>query len=201
VIILGRRDFPPNDLKEFMSYVQANASRLQEGHAGPSSISFVACVLLNQILGVRPALVPHDGAGLVLEALMAGQVDYMCDQLMNAVSAVRAKRVKAYAVAAPERSPALPDVPTTGQAGLPSYEVSTWIAFFAPAGVPNSIVDKLNAALSKALDDDTVRERLLALGGDIPEPDQRTPQSLAELVKNDIARWTAVGKTAGMMPR
>jgi len=197
VVILGRRDFPPNDLKEFMSYLRANSHRLEEGHAGPSSISFVACLLLNQMLDVRPRLVPHDGAALVLEALIAGQVDYMCDQLMDAVSAVRANRVKPYAVSAPERSPALPDVPTASEAGLPNYEVITWVAVFGPAGVPRAIQDRLNHALSKALDDDTVRQRLVASGGDIPDPQQRSPRSLTELVKDDIARWTAIGKMAG----
>jgi len=201
VIIMGRRDFPPNDLKEFMSYVKANSLRLEEGHAGPSSISFVTCLLLNQILDVRPRLVPYDGAALAKEALVAGQVDYMCDQLMDAVSAVRANRVKPYAVSAPERSPAVPDVPTASEAGLPGYEVTTWIALFGPAGMPKAILDRLNDALSKALDDDTVRQQLVAGGGDVPDPQQRTPQSLAELVKDDIARWTAVGKMVGMLPR
>jgi tripartite-type tricarboxylate transporter receptor subunit TctC len=201
VVILGRRDFPPNDLKEFMSYVKANGHRLEEGHAGPSSISFVACLLLNQILDVRPRLVPHDGAALARDALMAGQVDYMCDQLMDAVSAVRAGRIKAYAVSAPERSPALPNVPTASEGGLPNYEVITWIALFGPAGLPNVVQDRLNHALSKALDDDSVRQQLIGSGGDVPDAQQRTPQSLAQLVKDDIARWTAVGKMAGMLAK
>ena len=201
VVILGRRDFPPNDLKEFISYLRANSHRLEEGHAGPSSISFVACLLLNQMLDVRPRLVPHDGAALVMQALMAGQVDYMCDQLMDAVPAARTKRVKAYAVSSPERSPALQDVPTTSEAGLPNYEVITWIALFGPAGVPKAIQDRLNRAVSMALNDDRVRQQLVASGGDIPDPQQRTPQSLSELVKEDIGRWTAIGKTAGMLAK
>jgi tripartite-type tricarboxylate transporter receptor subunit TctC len=201
VVVLGRRDFPPSDLKEFMSYLKANSHRLEEGHAGPSSISFVSCLLLNQILDVRPRLVPHDGAALANEALIAGQVDYMCDQLMDAVPAARAKRVKVYAVSSPDRSPALPDVPTTSEAGLPNYEVITWIALFGPSGIPIAIQDRLNRAISKALDDDSVRQQLVASGGDIPAPSQRTQQSLSELVKEDIARWTAVGKMAGMLAK
>jgi len=198
IVIMGRRDFPPNNLKEFMSYVGSNSHRLEEGHAGPASISFVTCLLLNQMLEARPRLVPHDGAALAKEALIAGQVDYMCDQLMDAVSAVRANRVKAYAVSGPERTLVLPDVPTASEAGLPGYDVVTWIALFAPAGVPKPILDRLNHALSKALDDDTVRRQLVAGGGDVPDPEQRTPETLAALVKNDIARWTAVGKMAGL---
>jgi tripartite-type tricarboxylate transporter receptor subunit TctC len=200
VIILGRRDFPPKDLKEFMSYARASSHRLEEAHAGPGSISFVACTLLNQLLGVRPSLVPHDGAVGAIEALAAGQVDYMCDQLISAVPAVRARRVKAYAVAAPEPNSALPEVPTTREAGLPDYEISVWTGLFAPVGVASPVVHKLNGALSKALDEDAVRQRLVALGGVVPAPAQRTPESLAELVRSEIARWMAVGKTAGMVP-
>jgi tripartite-type tricarboxylate transporter receptor subunit TctC len=85
VIILGRKDFPPNDLKEFIAYVKVNSHKLAEGHAGPGSISFVSCTLLNQILGVRPGRVPHDGAVAVVQALASGQVDYACDQLISAL--------------------------------------------------------------------------------------------------------------------
>jgi tripartite-type tricarboxylate transporter receptor subunit TctC len=92
-------------------------------------------------------------------------------------------------------------VPTTNEAGLPNYEVITWIALFGPAGMPKAIQERLNRALSTALDDDTVRQQLVAGGGDIADPQRRTSQSLSELVKDDIARWTAVGKMAGMLAK
>jgi tripartite-type tricarboxylate transporter receptor subunit TctC len=96
---------------------------------------------------------------------------------------------------------ALPDVPTTREAGLPDYEVSVWTGLFGPAGIPTPIVDKLNAALSNALDDESVRQRLLALGSEIPKPAQRSPQHLGELVKSEIVRWLAVGKMAGSVSK
>jgi tripartite-type tricarboxylate transporter receptor subunit TctC len=123
------------------------------------------------------------------------------DQQTTPAKQVRGKRIKAYAVAAPQRNAALPDVPTTGEGGLPDYEVSVWTGLFGPAGVPTPIVDKLNAALSNALSEESVRQRLLALGGEVPEPAQRTPWHLAELVANEIARWTAVGAMAGFVPK
>jgi tripartite-type tricarboxylate transporter receptor subunit TctC len=121
----------------------------------------------------------------------------MCDQTINFVPSVRAGRVKAYAVAAAERCPALPDVPTTAEGGLPEYQLSAWQAMFAPRGVPKTVIEKLNEALVRALGDDTVRDSLFDLGAHIPQGDQRTPQALADLVKKEVARWTSVVKGGG----
>jgi len=90
----------------------------------------------------------------------------------------------------------LPDLPTTAEAGLPSYQASAWNAIFAPKGTPAPIVAKLNAAVAKALDDENVRKRLLDLGSDIPKPEARTQAALAGLVKSEIAKWSAVLKPA-----
>jgi tripartite-type tricarboxylate transporter receptor subunit TctC len=154
--------------------------------------------LLNHILGVSPQLVPYDGVEPSIQALVHRQVDYMCVQTVDAVPQVRAGRVKAYGIAAPERSPALPDVPTTKEGGLPEYQLSAWQGMFVPKGVPTAVVEKLNAALVRALDDETVRERMLDLGVNIPHADQRTPQALADLVKREVDRWTSFVKAAGI---
>ena len=198
ILILAKKDFPAKDLKEFVSYVKANSAKLNEGHAGVGSVSFTSCLLLNSILGAKPTLVPFSGTGPSMNALVAGQVDYMCDQIVNAVPQVQAGTIKAYAIATPERNPALPDVPTTKEAGLPEYQVSAWNAMFAPKGTPQPIIDKLNDALVKALDDGGVRKRLLDLGSDIPDRAGRTPQSLGKLVTNEIDRWTPIIKGAGV---
>jgi tripartite-type tricarboxylate transporter receptor subunit TctC len=123
----------------------------------------------------------------------------MCDQIVNAVPQVKGGTIKAYAIATPERNPALPDLPTTKEAGLPEYQVSAWNALFAPKGTPKPIIDKLNAALGKALDDPNTRKRLLELGSDIPEGEARSPQALAALVKNEVARWTPIFQAAGIV--
>jgi tripartite-type tricarboxylate transporter receptor subunit TctC len=201
IVIVGRRDFPPSDLKEFIAYVQANAHKLDEGHGGVGSIPFTACLLLNHMLGIRPRLVAYDGASPAMEALIRGRIDYMCDQTINAVPHVRAGRVKAYAIAAPERSMALPDVPTTKEGGLPEYQLSAWQAMFVPKQVPKSVVDTLNDALVRALDDEGVRNQLRNLGGNIPDREQRTPQALASLVRDEIDRWAAVVKATGFDDR
>src|SRR6187551_133347 len=196
ILILARKDFAPKDLKEFVAYVKANETKVNAAHAGVGSVSNVSCELLNSVLGVKPVGVPFNGTGPAMNALVAGQVDYMCDQIVNAVPQVNGGTIKAYAVATPERNPSLPNVPTTTEAGLPKYQASAWNAIFAPKGTPPAITAKLNAAAAKALDDETVRKRLLDLGSDIPKKDGRTQAALAELVKNEVARWSAVLKPA-----
>lgn len=197
IVILGRKDFPAGDLKEFALYVGANAHRLDEGHGGVGSIPFTACLLLNHLLHARPRLVPYDGAAPSIEALNRGRIDYMCDQIINAAPHVRAGRVKAYGIAAPERSPALPDVPTTREGGLPEYQLSAWQAMFAPRGVPKVVVERIHNALSRALEDETVRNRLLAVGSNIPDRERRTPQALAELVRGEMDRWASIVRLEG----
>lgn len=196
ILILARKDFPPKDLKEFISYVKANAEKVNAAHAGIGSVSHASCELLNAILDVKPVGVPFNGTGPAMNALVAGQVDYMCDQIVNAVPQINAGTIKAYAIATSERNPSLPDVPTTTEAGLPAFQAQAWNAIFAPKGTSSTIIATLNAAAIKALDDENVRKRLLELGSVIPAPANRTPEALATLVRNEIAKWTPVLKPA-----
>jgi tripartite-type tricarboxylate transporter receptor subunit TctC len=199
VLILARKDFPPKDLKEFVTYVKANVAKLNMAHAGVGSVSFTTCLLLNSILGVKPTSVPYQGTGPALTALIAGQVDYMCDQIVNVVQQIQAGQIKAYAIGTAERNPALPDVPTSKEAGLPEFQAQAWNALFAPKGTPQPILDKLTDALDKALDDEGTRKRLLELGSVLPDKAGRGQQALAALVKSEIARWTPIIQAAGPM--
>jgi tripartite-type tricarboxylate transporter receptor subunit TctC len=167
-LIVARRDFPPKDLEEFVAYVKANAEKLNMAHAGVGSNAFNFGLALNSLLGVKPTLVPFTGTGPAANALVGGQVDYMLNGIAEVGSQVQAGTVKAYAIAAAERSPVLPGVPTSKEAGLPEFQASPWFALFAPKGTPRPILDKLTDALDKALDDQDVRQRLLELGSDIP---------------------------------
>ena len=196
ILILARKDFPPKDLKEFVAYVKANADKVNAAHAGIGSVSNVSCELLNSILGIKPVGVPFNGTGPAMNALVAGQVDYMCDQIVNAVPQINGGTIKAYAIATPERNPSLPNVPTTKEGGLPEFQAQAWNAIFAPKGTSPEIVAKLNASAAKALDDDNVKKRLLELGSVIPAPADRTPQALGALVKSEVAKWSSVLKPA-----
>src|SRR5215475_979445 len=196
ILILARKDFPPKDLKEFVAYVKANVEKVNAAHAGVGSVSHVSCELLNSILDIKPVGVPFNGTGPAMNALVARQDDYMCDQIVIAVPQINAGTIKAYAVATPERNPSLPNVPTTKEGGLPEFQAQAWNAIFAPKGTSPDIITKVNASAAKALDDETVRKRLLELGSVIPAPAERTPQALGALVKSEIAKWTRVLKPA-----
>jgi tripartite-type tricarboxylate transporter receptor subunit TctC len=199
IVIVARKNFPAKDLKEFMAYARANASKLNEAHAGVGSVSFTTCSLLNSILGITPTRVAYRGTGPALNDLVSGQVDYMCDQIVNLVPQIQAGTIKAYAVALPARSPAIPEVPTTKEAGLPEFQVTAWNALFAPKGTPPAVVATLNAALIKALEDPATKKRLLDLGADLSDTASRTPQGLQKLVESEVARWNKVLKGAGQV--
>lgn len=192
IVLISRMDLPARDLGEFVQYLKANEAKVKAAHAGVGSVSYATCALLNAILKIKPAAVPFDGTGPAMNALLGGQIDYMCDQVVNLVAPVEGGVVRAYAVATPERNPALPRVPTTSEAGLPNYQVSAWNALFAPAGTPQPVLDKLTDALDKALDDPATRRHLLELGSDVPDGPRRGQKALADLVKSEIARWSVL---------
>ena len=197
ILVLAKKDFPAKDLKEFVAHVKANETKLNNAHAGVGSVSFTTCLLLNSIMKVKPTTIPFNGTGPSMNALVGGQVDYMCDQIVNAVPQINGGTIKVYAIATAARNPSLPDVPTTKEAGLPEFEASAWNALFAPKGTPKPIVDKLSDALSKALDDEGVRKRLLDLGSDIPDGPRRGGAALGTLVKSEVDKWGKVIKEAG----
>jgi tripartite-type tricarboxylate transporter receptor subunit TctC len=199
VLILAKKDFPPKDLKEFVDYVKKNEKTLNMAHAGVGSVSFTTCLLLNHILKVKPTSIPFQGTGPSMNALIGSQVDYMCDQIVNAVPQVQGGTIKAYAIGTEQRNPSLPNVPTSKEAGLPDFQASAWNALIAPKGTPKLIMDKLSAALDKSLDDEATRKRLLELGSDIPGKDRRGGPALVTLVTAEIAKWTPVIKAAGPM--
>jgi tripartite-type tricarboxylate transporter receptor subunit TctC len=198
ILIVARKDFPAADLKEFIAKAKDTSTRLSQAHAGVGSVSFSTCTLLTSQLGIKHhRVVAYRGTGPALNDLVGGQVDYMCDQIVNLVEQVKGGAIKAFAIATEQRSAALPGVPTTKEAGLPEYQVSAWNALFAPKGTPKEIVTKLNETLVKALDDEAARKRLLELGSVLPEGKGRTPEALSDLVKSEVARWTPILKAAG----
>jgi tripartite-type tricarboxylate transporter receptor subunit TctC len=194
IVILAAKELPPKDLNEFARYVKDSAAKLRMAHAGVGSVSYTACLLLNSIVGAKPELVAFQGTGPAMRALVAGKVDYMCDQVVSAVPHVIRGDIRAYAVGTSARNEALPQVPTAKEAGMPEFQASAWNALFAPKGTPRPIVDKLNAALVGALDDEFTKKRLVDLGAEIPSRAGRTPEALARLVEAEIAKWTPIIK-------
>src|SRR5258707_6514384 len=143
LIIAARKDFPPKDLEEFVAYLKANASTLNQAHAGVGSIFFTTCLLLNSIVGAKPKLVPFHGGGPSMNALVSGQVDYMCADIVTGGTHLESGRIKVYAIASAERNPALASIPTTVEAGVPAFHASASNGPFAPQTTPQPIIDKL----------------------------------------------------------
>ena len=158
-------------------------------HAGVGSISHATCTLLNTLGGIHPETKAFQGTGPALKTLVAGRVDYMCDQILSAAPRVKTGEVRALAIVSPRRSPILPDVPTAAEAGVPNFEVSAWHALFAPKGTPPELIAYLNGALGRALDDPGIRKELIDLGGEIPFAEERSPSALTKLVEREVARW------------
>jgi tripartite-type tricarboxylate transporter receptor subunit TctC len=197
IAIFARKDFPARNLQEFISVVKADPTKFNNGHGGVGSTSHVSCLLFTSLIGARSTMVAYRGSGPALNDLINGTHDYMCDQIPHTVPQVLAGTIKAYAIATPERSAAIPDVPTTKEVGLPQFEASGWNAMFAPKGTPAPIIERLADAVGKALDDPATRKRLEDIGAVIPK--QRGPAALRALVEAEITKWTPVIKAAGVI--
>jgi tripartite-type tricarboxylate transporter receptor subunit TctC len=198
ILIAARRDFPAKDINEFIAYVKANAEKLNMAHTGVGSNSFAYSLVLNAALGVKPTFVPFNGNAPAMTALLGSQVDYFMATILDVGPHMGSGAVKVYALGAAERNAALPNVPTTKEAGLPGLDASPWWALFAPKGTPGPVLGKLTEALDKALDDPNTRKRLQEIGGEIPGKAVRGQQPLAKLVKSEIARWAPIIKAANI---
>ncbi len=188
IVIVAKKDFPANNLKEFVAYVKANTDKVNQAHAGVGSTAFTTCVLLKAQMGVQKVnAVAYRGTGPALNDLVGGQVDFMCDQVTNLTPQINAGNIKAFGIATQQRLPVLPNVPTTIEAGLPEYQISGWNAIFGPKALPADIQAKLVDALDKALEDPTTNKRLADLGTVIPNKTERAPAGLAAILARDLA--------------
>ena len=195
-LLVVRKEFPAQNLKEFVAYAKANAGKLNVGHAGVGSVSYIGCLLLNSAIGIKPTMVPFTGTAPVLNAMLAGEIDYECDPLLGTLAQVRAGAVRALAFAAKKRSPMLPDVPTSHEQGFGEFDIAPFYAAFVPKGTPQPIVDKLADALNKGLGEEAVQKRLAELGADVIEPEHRGPKPLADLIRSEAARLMPILNTA-----
>ena len=197
-ILIARKDLPAQNLQEFIAYVKANQSRMQFGSAGIGSGTHLPCVLLNTAMGVDVTHVPYRGEAPVQQDLIGGRIDYMCSTIQTGAALAKEGTVKGIAVMSAHRVKIIPDLPTTGEQGLPGVEASVWNAFFLPPGTPRPIVDKLNKAMSDTLDDPAVRGRLEDLGLEIAAPERRTPEYLTKFLADEVARWGKVVHDANL---
>jgi tripartite-type tricarboxylate transporter receptor subunit TctC len=193
VIVVNPKRVTQNDLKSFIEYAKKNPGKLNYGSAGNGTSHHLAGELFKIAAGVDLAHVPYKGAGPALQDLIAGQIDVMFDGLGSSAQHIKAGTIKPLAVAAPQRSGALPDVPTAAQAGVKGYEVSTWYALWAPAATPRPIVDRLVSEVGKALAAPEVKNVWQSQGAVVGPT---TPKDMAAFLSAEIAKWAKVAKSA-----
>jgi tripartite-type tricarboxylate transporter receptor subunit TctC len=198
MIVVTRKNFPAANLKEVVDRLKANPGKISEGTAGAGSGSHIAGLLLQRLTGIQLSFVPYRGTGPALQDLVAGQIDLIIDQASNSLPQVRQGTIKAFAVTATKRIPSAPDIPTVVEAGLPDFEMEIWNGIWVPHGTPRAIIDKLNAAVTAALAEPAVREKLVGLGLDGPPQDQRTPEALGAFQKAEAAKWWPIIKAANV---
>jgi tripartite-type tricarboxylate transporter receptor subunit TctC len=194
-VIAARKDFPAKDAKEFVAYLKANGDKVKEAHGGVGASSHMACLVFNSALGIKPTLVAYRGTGPAVNDLVGGHIDFLCEQSVSVSEQIKAGTIKGYVVSSQQRLAALPNVPSAKEAGI-KYDMSIWAGIFAPKGVKKEVVDKLAAALNKALDDPAVQKRLADLGGSLPTKAERTPAAFDKVVKAEIVRWSPILKAA-----
>jgi tripartite-type tricarboxylate transporter receptor subunit TctC len=193
--IVAKKDFPAKDLKEFVAYLKANGDKVKQAHGGIGSSSHMACLMFNQAVGAKPSQVAYRGTGPAMNDLIGGHVDFICEQVVSVASQINGGSVKAYVVSANNRLAAIKDVPTAKEAGV-KYDISIWSGIFAPKGTPKAVVDRLAAALDKALDDPDVQKKLQNLGGTVPAKAERNPATFEKMVGAERARWNPILKAA-----
>ncbi|MDB5487882.1 MAG: hypothetical protein JWQ58_1597 [Reyranella sp.] len=198
LLVVTSNQVPAKDLKELVAYLKANADKISGGTAGMGSGSHIGVLAFFAATGTNYQLVPYRGTGPAVQDLIANQIQIMIDQSSNSLPHVRAGKLKAYAVTAKQRTAAAPEIPTTAEAGFPGIEVAIWHGLWAPKGTPKEIIDRLNAAAIKALQDPEIRRKLEDLGQDIPTPEQMKSDAFGAYQKAEFAKWKPIIDKAGV---
>jgi tripartite-type tricarboxylate transporter receptor subunit TctC len=200
VVLITRKDFPANDLSEFIAYAKANQAKMQYGSGGVGSMPHLACEMLNRAIGVNTTHIPYRGGGQLMPDLIAGRIDYSCVLTALATPQIEGKTVKAIAIFSKSRLPSLPNLASAHEQGLSNFEANPWYAFFLPKGTPLPIVQKLREAIVATTATPAVREKSKDLGYVLLVPERRSTEDLGKFVESEVEKWAAVIKAAGIKP-
>jgi len=198
ILLIARKDFPADNLIDFIAYVRANHEKMQFGSAGTGSGVHLACVLLNAAIGVNVVHVPYRGTAPAMQDLIAGRIDYQCPVITPVVPQIQGGLVKAIATLTKNRTPILPDLATAQEQGLADFEAYIWFAIFLPKGTPADIAHKLQRAIAVAENLPAVQERLKDIGAAPIAPERQTPEYLAAFVEREVAKWAAPIRASGI---
>jgi tripartite-type tricarboxylate transporter receptor subunit TctC len=198
MVLLGKKDLPANNFKELEAYIKANGSKVTMANAGPGAVSQLCGLLFQSRMGVRLTNIPYKGTGPALTDLLGGQVDLLCDQTTQTIPYIKDGRVKAFGTTTMKRLPAIPNVPTLNEQGLKGFEVKVWHGVYAPKGTPQPILDKINAALKKALNNPDVKKRLEDANIDIVPAEKISAKGLKDHLEKEINVWGPVIRKANI---
>jgi tripartite-type tricarboxylate transporter receptor subunit TctC len=200
VVLIARKDFPANDLSEFIAYARANQTKMQYGSGGVGSMPHLACELLNMAIGINTTHVPYRGGGPLMPDLIAGRIDYFCSLTALAIPQIESKTVKAITIFSKSRLPILPNLASAHEQGLSNFEVNPWYAFFLPKGTPVPIVQKLREAIIATAETPAVQEKLKELGYVLVTPERRSTEYLRKFVQSEVEKWAGVIKATNIKP-
>jgi tripartite-type tricarboxylate transporter receptor subunit TctC len=193
-VLVVNASSPVNNAKEFIAYAKANPGKLAFGSGSNGSAGHLAGELFKVETGTDAVHVPFKGGAPATQALLAGDTQFMFDNLANAMAQVKAGRLKALAVTTAERSKLVPELPTMAEAGLPGFDIATWYGLFAPAGTPAPIIAKWNADVTRILNSPDIRARLVADGAD---PSPNTPEQFAQMIARELTKYARIVKVSG----
>ena len=194
-IMVVNNSVPAKSVKEFITYLKANPNKFNYGSPGNGSTAHLSQELFKTMTGTSMQHIPYKGSAGVLADVIGGQIIVTIDNMPPYLPQVKAGKLRALAVSTAKRSPALPDVPTIAEAGVPGYASSAWFGLVAPAGVPKPIVDKLATETQRILKLPDVNDRLSSLGA---EPVGDRPEQFSAMIKSEIAKWAKVIKDANV---
>src|SRR5499426_1253627 len=185
---------PINSVPELIAEAKKNPGKLLNASSSNGSPGHVGGELFKFMTGTEIVHVPYRGGANAINDLIAGRVHLMFESLNSIAPHARSGTVKALAVSGPRRSPGFPELPTVAEAGVPGYDAATWSGVIAPAGVPRPVIDKLNAAINRAIESPTFRERFAQIGD---EPAGGTPEEFSDVIRKDSAKWADVVARSG----
>ncbi|WP_404300299.1 Bug family tripartite tricarboxylate transporter substrate binding protein [Alicycliphilus denitrificans] len=193
-LLVAHPSQPFKTVKEMIAYAKANPGKITFGSPGSGASPHVSGELFKSMTGTDLLHVPYKGSAPAMTDLLGGQTSIMFDNMPSAIQHVRSGKLRPIAVTTAKRSPELPDVPTIAEAGVPGYEATSWFGMFAPAATPKPVLDKLNAALIKVLNQADVKKKIAEQGGDVVA---ETPAQFAAFIKSESTKWGKVVKESG----
>ncbi len=195
LVLVANPALPASSLKDLVQQAKARPGKFNYASSGPGTPYHMAGELFKSMAGVYLVHIPYRGSSGARTDVIGGQVDVMFDAVTTMAEQIKAGKVKAIATTGRTRSDVLPDVPTMNEAGVPGYEATIWLGLMAPRGTPKAVVDRLNEAVSKIASQPEVKQLWVKQGA---VPLLMTPEVFDKYMRDDIAKWSRVIKTAGI---